>query len=114
VDTEERSSVEAQQDKGNEAAPVHHETEEEENKFQKAIGAWRSKATGRIHLQKNTMLTLRQTSTSPPSFRSSTQLLLTLSHTRGTRSHKGRTSPKRPRTSGSSTMPASSATSRRS
>jgi hypothetical protein len=53
VDTEERSLVEAQQDRASDAAAaaaVHQETEEDENKFQKAIGAWRSKMTWYTHI----------------------------------------------------------------
>ena len=51
--------------------PVAEEEQEEGNKFQKAIGAWRS-ANSRDAYD-TTRLTMRQTSTSPLSFRSSTR-----------------------------------------
>jgi len=51
--------------------PVAEEEQEEGNKFQKAIGAWRS--ANACDAYYTTRLTMRQTSTSPLSFRSSTR-----------------------------------------
>jgi len=51
--------------------PVAEDEQEEGNKFQKAIGAWRS-ANARDECYR-TRLTMRQTSTSPLSFRSLTR-----------------------------------------
>jgi homeobox protein cut-like len=47
IDTEEQSSLEAAQDTRQVADA--QEDGGDENKFQKAIGAWRSKKTGRIN-----------------------------------------------------------------
>jgi len=50
--------------------PVAEEEQEEGNKFQKAIGAWRSANAHDAYYE--IRLTIRQTSTLPLSFRSST------------------------------------------
>lgn len=53
-----------------EQAPGAEEAQEEGNKFQKAIGAWRSRSA--LHELGRHRLTMRQTSISPRSFLSST------------------------------------------
>jgi hypothetical protein len=104
ADVEERSSSEGVQDTAKHVAEAH-DAAGDENKFQKAIGAWRSTTPRRI--QGSSELTMRQPLISPPSCRSSTTSHPTLSHTSETRSRKEKTSRRRRRTSGSWTMLAS-------
>jgi hypothetical protein len=84
VDMEERSSLEAAQESTKHVAETQDDAaaEEEENKFQKAIGAWRSAMVLRFRYRRE--LTMRQTSTSRHSFRSSIPSHQTLSHTKET------------------------------
>lgn len=111
IDTEEQSSLEAAQDTAKQSSDAQ-EDGGEENKFQKAIGAWRSRKTRRINYIRKLMV--RQTSTSPRSFHNSTRSHQTLSQTKETLLRKGKTSRRRRKTSGSLMTPASSTSSRRS